>query len=127
MSKRLVPWLRRIIQIASLAVLVLMPLLALYTHYKAARAIGDLPEGWRSTAIRSIDAAVGESKARRQAVESTQGTFWSARLLGYSLSDPLAGAEAIASSRSFYGPLLWSLLAPILLSVLLGRVFKYGA
>jgi ferredoxin-type protein NapH len=123
MSNRLVPRLRRLVQIASIAVLVLLPLLALYTHYKAARAVADLPAGWRSTAIRGIDSAVGESAARRRAVETTQGTFWSARLLGYSLSDPLAGAEAMASSRMLYGPLLGSLVVPVSLSVLLGRVF----
>ncbi len=123
MSKQLVPFMRRIVQIASIAVLALLPIFALTTHYKAARAIGDLPDGWRSTAIRGVDAAVGESNSRRQMVETTQGTFWSARILGYSLSDPLAGAEAIVSSRSFYVPLLWSLVVPIILSVLLGRVF----
>ncbi len=118
------PALRRGIQIASIVVLVLLPLLSLYTHFHSARAIGDLPpDTWRGAAVRQIDNLVGDIPSRRKAVETTQGTFWSARILGISLTDPLAGAEAIVSSRSFYVPLLWSLIVPVVLSVVLGRVF----
>ena len=124
MTRWIVPILRRAVQIVSIVVLVLLPLLALYTHFHSARALGDLPVGsWRSAALREIDDFVGDDPSRRQAVETTQGTFWSARILGVSLTDPLAGAEAIVSSRSFYAPLLWSLLVPVALSVVLGRVF----
>ena len=76
-----------------------------------------------TVAGQKIDAIVGDDEQRRALVGKTQGTFWSARLLGYSLSDPLAGAEAVVSSRSFYGPLVWSLLVPVVVTALLGRVF----
>lgn len=124
MTRYLVPWLRRAVQIVSILVLVALPLLALYTHYSAARAIGDLPrESWRGKALRGMDRLVGENETYGKIVETTQGTFWSARILGVSLTDPLAGAEAIVSSRSLYVPLLWSLAAPVVLSLVLGRVF----
>lgn len=124
MSRWAIPILRRTTQMLSIVVLVLLPLLALYTHYHSARALGDLPEGsWRSLALRQVDEFVGDNPARQKAVETTQGTLWSARLLGLSLTDPLAGLEAIVSSRSLYVPLLWSLLVPVAVSLVLGRVF----
>ena len=67
--------------------------------------------------------AVDEARRAKWA-DGTLGTFgWSAQIAGVSLTDPLAGAEAISSSRSFYGPLMISLLIPIIITVLLGRVF----
>lgn len=124
MTRWLVPIVRRLVQAASCLLLVLLPLLALYSHYKEARAVADLPANqWQSRAVRAIDSVVGEDPQRVAAVAGTQGTFWSARILGVSLTDPLAGLEALASSRSWYAPLAWSLLIPLLVSLLLGRVF----
>ncbi|RPI74027.1 MAG: 4Fe-4S binding protein, partial [Planctomycetaceae bacterium] len=124
MIRRLVPVLRRLTQVIYLAELVLLPLLDLHTHFKEAHSLHDLTaETWQHAAIREIDRAVADSPTRRAWVAQTQGTIWSARLFGVSLSDPLAGAEAILSSRSFYRPMLWSLLIPVAITVLLGRVF----
>ncbi len=124
MTGRIVPPIRRTVQVLSLLLVVLLPILSLYTHHHEAHAINDLREGaWRTTVIRAIDGFVGDDQNREYVAKNTQGTIWSLRLAGYSFSDPLAGAEAIVTSRSFYTPLLWSLLVPIGLSLLLGRVF----
>jgi ferredoxin-type protein NapH len=66
---------------------------------------------------------VGEDKNFAQIIAETQGTMWSARIAGVSLTDPLAGLEAIVSSRAFYRPLIYSLLIPIAITLILGRVF----
>ena len=124
MIRRLVPILRRCTQFLALCVLVLLPILALYTHFREAHTLHELPaDTWQHAAVLGVDRVVGESPTRRTWVDKTQGTIWSARLFGVSLSDPLAGAEAILGSRSFYGPMLWSLLIPVAVTVLLGRVF----
>ncbi len=124
MIRLLVPLARRCVQLLSLGVLVLLPIMALYMHFKEAHAIHDLGENnWRNVAVRGIERVVNKDERRQKLVQQTQGTIWSARLFGVSLSDPLAGAEAIISSRSFYKPMLWSLLIPIAVTVLLGRVF----
>lgn len=124
MTRWLVPITRRCVQLLSLGVLVLLPIMALYTHFKEAHAIHDLGENnWRNVAVRCIERVVNKDESRQQLVQRTQGTIWSARLFGVTLSDPLAGAEAIISSRSFYKPMLWSLLIPVAVTVLLGRVF----
>ena len=124
MTRSLVTFSRRSVQLLSLGVLVLLPIMALYMHFKEAHAIHDLGENnWRNVAVRGIERVVNKDESRQQLVQRTQGTIWSARLFGVSLSDPLAGAEAIISSRSFYKPMLWSLLIPVAVTVLLGRVF----
>ncbi len=123
-SSFLVSIARRSIQLLSVGVLVLLPIMALYTHFKEAHAIHDLGENnWRNVAVRGVERFVNKDAGRQQLVQRTQGTIWSARLFGVSLSDPLAGAEAIISSRSFYKPMLWSLLIPVAVTVLFGRVF----
>ncbi len=124
MTRWLVPITRRCVQVLSLGVLVLLPIMALYMHFKEAHAIHDLGENnWRNVAVRGVERVVNKDESRQRLVQQTQGTIWSARLFGVSLSDPLAGAEAIISSRSFYKPMLWSLLIPVAVTVLLGRVF----
>lgn len=124
MTRRLVPIVRRLAQAAGLGLLVALPLMALYTHYKEAHAIHDLgDDNWRNVAVRGIESLVGQDARRKELAEQTHGTLWSARLFGVSLSDPLAGAEAMLSSRSFYAPLLWSLAIPLAVTAVLGRVF----
>ncbi|GIW81706.1 MAG: hypothetical protein KatS3mg105_3513 [Gemmatales bacterium] len=124
MNRWVIAPLRRLTQMTTLALVVLLPLLALYSHYKQAHAIADLPDNqWRTKAIREIDKTVADDPQRAKWVQETQGTLWSARIGGVSLSDPLAGVEAIVSSRSLYQPMLWSLLIPVAATVLLGRVF----
>lgn len=124
MIRRIVPILRRCVQALSLAALALLPVFALYTHHKAAHSMHDLEaETWQLGAVKEVDRFVGDSTVRRDLVENTYGTMWSARIAGVTLTDPLAGAEAIVSSRSFYGPMLWSLAIPLAVTVLLGRVF----
>ncbi len=124
MIGRLIPPIRRTVQVLSLLLVGLLPVLALYTHHHEAHAIDDLPtDDWRTAAIRTVDRVVGDDEGREHLAKSTQGTIWSLRLAGYSVSDPLAGAEAIVTSRSFYQPLMWSVLLPIVASLLLGRVF----
>ncbi len=123
MSRWLIPIARRTVQLLSLLVLIALPVFALYTHYAEARAIGDLPDGWRSSTLKAMDKRVAEDESLRELVDETQGTIWSARIAGYSLTDPLAGLEAVVGSRSFYPPLLWSLLIPVAATVLLGRIF----
>lgn len=123
MKRWLIPILRRSVQLVSLLLLIALPVFALYIHYAEARAIDDLPDGWRSTTLQQIDETVGDSERAAEFVAETQGTIWSARLAGVSVTDPLAGVEAIVSSRSFYEPLLWSLLIPLVATLVLGRVF----
>ena len=124
MIRYLVPLARRLAQVVGLLLLILLPLTALYSHYGAAHALRDLePIGWRNRLVLALHHTVGQREACRTALDRTQGTLWSARIAGISLTDPLAGAEGLLGARSLYAPLLWSLVLPLLLSLLLGRFY----
>lgn len=124
MIRRLVPIVRRCTQLLGVLLLFLFPLLALLTHYKEAHAIhgvgaDDLATRGRARhrtgrGQRRTTSAIRRPVARDDLV-GTRGGREPVRSAG--------GRGPILSSRSFYRPLLASLLIPVLLTVLLGRVF----
>lgn len=65
-------------------------------------------------------------KERSEVIETThkvKGSVWTVDIYGFKMSDPLAAVESTVLSLSFYGPLLLSILIPVILTVLLGRFF----
>ncbi|MBI2944769.1 MAG: 4Fe-4S binding protein [Candidatus Wallbacteria bacterium] len=122
---RAVQALRRLVQIASIALVLALVTLSLYAHYRATRAIEDptLTRGWRGSVLLAVHQAVGRLPSPQAFLDSCKGTHWSMRVLGLDLTDPLAAAEALAASKRVHWPLLLGALVPILLTVLLGRVF----
>ncbi|MCF6314466.1 MAG: 4Fe-4S binding protein [Verrucomicrobiales bacterium] len=52
-----------------------------------------------------------------------RGNTWSADIYGFSVTDPLAGAESVASSRHITRSLLIGLILPVIATLLLGRFF----
>ncbi len=56
-------------------------------------------------------------------IDSLKGTFWSITILGFNISDPLAGIGYLLTTKEVYFPILLSILIPVLLTVILGRVF----
>jgi ferredoxin-type protein NapH len=99
--------------------------LSLYAHYRAARATEDLDNvaGERAGALAWIDQQVSTLDDPQALLDGVKGTVWSMRLGGLDLSDPLAAAETVAASKQLYVPMLLSALVPVVVTVLLGRVF----
>jgi ferredoxin-type protein NapH len=133
---------RKVTQCAVLAMLLLVPALARYNNYLAARDLDRVLSKWTDTlagtALAAIDGAMralpgGEAeragrpqRGRTRVLEYAQrirGGAWSAELLGLSMTDPLAGAEAIAASRALPWVLVAGLAVPVVLTLVLGRVF----
>ncbi|NOX58333.1 MAG: 4Fe-4S binding protein [Planctomycetes bacterium] len=80
--------------------------------------------GLRGEAIsRAIHPFVDSLDDPQTFLDGTKGTLWSMRLFGVSISDPLAAAEMLAASKTIHWPMLLSILIPVLLTVILGRVF----
>lgn len=52
-----------------------------------------------------------------------KGSPWSFTLFGYNISDPLAALGTVFAGREIYVPFLWTAVLPIILTILLGRVF----
>jgi len=102
-----------------------MVYLSLYAHYRAAHVLDNDTEmvGYRGQILSKIDEHVGGMDNPQKFLDDNKGTVWSMRVGGWDLTDPLAAAEAIVASRSIYGPLLMSILVPVLLTFVLGKVF----
>jgi ferredoxin-type protein NapH len=54
---------------------------------------------------------------------AVRGSVWTLRVGNVVLSDPLAGADFLAATGALTDPFLLSILLPVLLTLLLGRVF----
>lgn len=113
---------RRLVQLAVLAGLVAVIYTNLYAHYRAARALEDLT-GFQGQVLMAIDRTCERLDDPQLWLDSTTGTLWSMKIRGVEFTDPLAAAEAMAASRSLYVPLFFSVLIPVLGTLLLGRVF----
>ena len=117
--------LRRSVQVLVVVLLAGMVYLSLYSHYRAAHAIDDEAalEGYRKTILLGIHDRVDKLEDPQEFLDDNKGTLWSMRLGGIDLTDPLAAAEAIAAAKTVYVPLLWSVLIPVVVTLLLGKVF----
>jgi NapH/MauN family ferredoxin-type protein len=142
MHVRKLQLLRRTVQVLVVAFIVTIPAVARYNNYLAAYELDRVLEKWSGTlqgsVLSSIDSTLrflpdGEveragrmQRNRKLASERAQtlrGGAWSAEIGPVSMSDPLAGAESVAASKKFPKVLAISLLLPVLLTLLFGRVF----
>ena len=116
---------RRCMQVAVVLLLVAIGFMSLYAHYRAARAIEDAPAelGWKGDLLVRVDNEMGDVENAQAFLDDTKGTLWSMRLGGVEWSDPLAAAEMFAASRTIHLPMLMSILLPVVLTLLLGKVF----
>ncbi|MBL1216227.1 MAG: 4Fe-4S binding protein [Planctomycetes bacterium] len=120
-----VQWMRHGLRLAVIVLMVGIAYLSLYGHYRSARAMDDLTDmtGVQGTALRAVDSLLGDVENPQPILDGFKGTVWSMRVFGFDVTDPLAGAEPIAASRAIHLPLVWSVSVPILMTVILGRVF----
>lgn len=119
-------FLRRIVQACVLVIVVGVPLLSLYAHYRAARSIDDpqLMKGFRGAAITQVIHRWMERLDDPQRfLDANKGTLWSMRIAGVNWTDPLAVSEMSAATRRMHWPLIATAAIPVLLTVVLGRVF----
>lgn len=118
--------LRRAVQGAVVVLIASLALLSLYAHYRAARAVDDpqLIAGLTGeVACRAIHPLVEKLDDPQAFLDANKGSVWSMRLGGVSITDPLAAAEALAATKRVHTPLLISVLVPVILTLLLGKVF----
>lgn len=133
---------RRVTQVAVLVTLLLVPAVARYHNYVAAREIDDIIANWRGSIPGSvvatfdvllralpggeIERAGRQQRSRRQILVYSQqlrGNVWSAQIGPVSLTDPLAAAESIAASKRVRWVLIASVIVPLVITLMFGRVF----
>jgi len=121
----LIQSLRHLAQVSTLLLVVALVYLSLYAHYRASRAIEDeqFLRDFNGRVLMGIDKAVGSITGIDEKLADYKGTLWSMRVAGVEWTDPLAAAEMTATSRTVYVPLLISIIVPVVVALLLGRVF----
>jgi len=103
--------------------LVLLPFLHLYQTYEAAHAYDLLSPGEKriSDTMEWLSSPFVHDPVTD--LNAVKGSTWSGTLFGLKLSDPLAVVGQFAASLSLYWPFLLTALLPIVVSLVLGRVF----
>lgn len=117
---------RRCVQLSVVVLLCGIAVLCLYAHYRSARAVHDpqLMAGLRGeTVTQAIHPFVDSLDDPQAFLDANKGTLWSMRLFGMSISDPLAAAEMFAASKRVHWPMVLSIILPVVLTLILGRVF----
>ncbi len=143
---------RRGVQLSVLLLMLGMAYLSLYAHYRAARALEDETQmtGRQGEILAWIDKRIAGKDDPQQFLDDNKGNIWSMRLRLFDpdpksllgrfctwtfewtggldlgrpdLTDPLAAAEATVAGRHFHWPLMLSIFFPVLLTLLLGKVF----
>jgi ferredoxin-type protein NapH len=112
-------------RLSILALVVIVVYMSLYAHYRAARAMEDdqLLKGFSGAVLKQIHQRIERMEDPQAFLDQYKGTLWSMRLAGVDISDPLAAAEMAAGSHSFHWPLWLSILIPVVMTLVLGRVF----
>lgn len=133
---------RRTVQFLVLVTILLIPALARYNNYLAARELDKTLTRWEGTlqgeTLQAIDTVLrslpgGEKdRSERQArnrsrllayARGLRGGPWSAEIGPLSLTDPLAAAECLTASKRSSRVLWIGLIVPLVVTVVLGRVF----
>ncbi|MEK7487018.1 MAG: 4Fe-4S binding protein [Planctomycetota bacterium] len=132
---------RRGVQSLVILSLFVFPIVAFYTHYLSTRALDKALGRWDQKlqgevlqvtdqvfrmGLSNGEGGVSTRRPRKAVLARSQaiyGSVWSAKIFGVSMTDLLAGAESLVTSRTFLWVLLATLVVPILATLLFGRVF----
>ena len=119
--------LRHASQALVLLLVIAVVYLSLYAHYRASRALEDdqFLSGPHGAVLKQIDKHVStmDDPDAQKFLDGYKGTVWSMRIAGVDLADPLAAAEMTAASWTIHWPLVASIAIPVLVTLVLGRVF----
>jgi len=113
---------RHIIQVAVFLLLILIPLVNFYGIKVEQKDDYVIEESAPLSLIHS--AFKGQERAK--VIEMThrvKGSVWTIDIFGYKMSDPLAVLESTTTAMYFYAPMLLSILAPVALTIIFGRVY----
>ena len=111
---------RRACQLLVLAALFVIPTLG---RYQALRNQSDQVGIERELGPRVLDMALKDMRNPEPITAALRGSVWTLRAGTVVISDPLAGADFAAASGAWLDPFLLTILVPVVLTLLLGRMF----
>ena len=104
-------------------VLILLPCISVYQAYVAAHAYDLLTPSERNfyDVMELITSPFVDDPEHD--LDAVKGTTWSATVFGLKLSDPLSVLGQVSASLDIYPPFLLAALIPVIITLILGRVF----
>jgi len=128
-----IQWVRHFIQFSVILFILVMPLIAQYGEYLYQHKLDHVLDTWPSSfqknslsVIENIYHATDPGADRDKiliSLANVRGNNWSAQIYGLSLTDLLAGLGSLVASRSISTTLVLGLIVPLIVTLLLGRVF----
>ncbi len=112
---------RRLIQWSIFLGIILITVLNYYENQKVKYG-GELVIQ-ESPILRTVDKIFGQLENRTKIVTFLQGDVWSFQIGSIKITDPLAFIGNISRTKAIYWPLFLAALIPIILTILLGKVF----
>lgn len=111
---------RRTLQAAVLLVLIAIPVLSLYDGLRNQRDEVGINSRWDTWLVHGL---VGWMEEPQSVTQAVRGSVWTMKIGTLVVSDPLAVADFLGASRSLLDAFVLTALIPVLLSLLLGRVY----
>lgn len=111
---------RRIVQVSVLLLLFVIPTLSVYDNLRNQRDEIGIEARWDTAMVHRV---VGELERPERITQSVRGSVWTLKAGELVISDPLAVVDFISASRVWFDAFLLTALIPVVLSLLLGRVF----
>lgn len=105
------------------AMLLLLPFLHLYQTYEAAHAFDYLTAGQKTVYLTMEWLTAPFTSDPVKDLDAVKGTTWAGTVFGFNVSDPLALLGQVSASLSVHWPFVISALIPIVVTLLLGRIF----
>ena len=104
-------------------VLILLPCISVYQAYVAAHAYDLLTPSERNfyDVMELITSPFVDDPEHD--LDAVKGTTWSATVFGLKISDPLSVLGQVSASLDIYPPFLLAALIPVIVTLILGRVF----
>ncbi len=112
--------LRRGVQIGVLLMLFAIPTLSLYDNLRNQRDETGVAQRWDTRLVHALAQDLDDPAAVTQSV---RGSVWTLKVGRFLVSDPLAVVDFIGASRAVIDSFLITALVPVILTLLLGRVF----
>lgn len=119
---------RRTVQLTAILALLALPMIsrgaALYTAFgPGATHVGTLGTSWEYFLYEAYSFLFGWIEDPVALSDQYHGAYWSITIGGVTVSDPLALLGHILATQSIHWPLVLGAITPIILAVLMGRVF----
>lgn len=112
--------LRRAVQVSVLLLLIAIPTLSVYDNLRNQRDEVGIEARWDTALVHRV---VGDLERPQRITQAVRGSVWTFKAGNLVISDPLAVVDFISASRAWFDAFLLTALIPVLLSLVLGRVF----